>query len=119
MCVAHLAGLVVIAIIGVFTSSDPSLDGAIVLLLLGGFLSLFLFLPALAITLILARPIYENVIPFVLVGPLLVGAFMVSVFGVRHGGGISIGVAFSSAVFFLLARQYNPAEGSREDEVFR
>ncbi|MEM6584488.1 MAG: hypothetical protein AAF692_01910 [Pseudomonadota bacterium] len=113
MCVAHFAGLLLVSIIGVFQRSDPSLADAFVYFIISDYSSLLLFLPALVITLILARSVYENLILFVLFGPLLVGALIVSTFGIKMGGVISLGVAFSSSVFFFLARQSKPAGRDR------
>ncbi|QIQ86535.1 hypothetical protein [Erythrobacter sp.] len=71
--------------------------------------SLTLFVPALAIAFALAQPVYDNVTGFVLLGPVLVGAVVLPTLGMHFGGVIAAGAAISFCVFFLLARNDNPA----------
>lgn len=114
MCVAHAIGLPAVAVVGTLTSSDPAIGEGILSLVVGAIASLFLFVPVLILALGMAQIIYENLVAFLLLGPIVISATLISVGGIQFGGFLAISPFVSSAVFYRLARLDNPMADNPE-----
>ena len=104
MGLAHCAGLIGVAIAATVMSADPSADETIGLFVIGLFMSAFLFLPILAVTLVFVRDVLRHRLAFVLLGPVAVTLLVTAMFGFDAGKVIGLQTALSSLVLFLLIR---------------
>lgn len=104
MGLAHCAGLLGMAIAATVMSADPGADETIGLFVIGLFMSAFLFLPILAVTLVFVGDVLRHRLAFVLLGPVTVTLLVTAMFGFDAGKVIGLQTALSSLVLFLLIR---------------
>ncbi|GAA0763966.1 small basic protein [Erythromicrobium ramosum] len=103
---AHFAGLIGLAIAATVMSADPNADEAIGVFVIGLFMSAFLFLPILAVTLVFVGDVLRHRLAFVLLGPVAVTLLVSAVLGLDAGKVIALQTALSSLVLYLLIRDY-------------
>ena len=89
-------------------SPDPDLGEGVRVFVVGAVASLFLFVPFMLIAMATADAIYRHVTTFVLLGPLVISAMLIAMFGVDFGGLLAVSPVLSSAVFFGLTTIDNP-----------
>jgi hypothetical protein len=106
MGLAHCAGPIGMAIVATVNSGDPSADETIAVFGIGLFMSAFLLLPILAVTLMFLRAVLRHRLAFVLLGPVAVTLLVSAVLGLEAGKVIALQTALSSLVLYLLIRDY-------------
>ena len=104
MGLAYCAGLLGLAIAATAMSADPSADETIGVFVIGLFMSVFLFLPILAVTLVFVRDVLRHRLAFVLLGPVAVTLLASAMLGLDAGKVIALQTALSSLVLYLLIR---------------
>lgn len=85
-------------------SEDPGADDLIGVFVLGLFMSAFLFLPILAVTLVFLRDVLRHRLAFIVLGPVAVTALVSAMSGADAWKFIAPQTALSSLVLFLLIR---------------
>lgn len=115
LCVAQIVGLIGVAIAGTLMSTDPDIAEGLMIFSVGAVASLFLFVPFLLIAIASADAVYRNVTVFVFLGPLIVSAILMGMFGVEFGSFLALSPVLSSVVFFVLSRIDNPITDLAED----
>jgi hypothetical protein len=104
LVLAHWVGLFGVATAGTVMSADPGAGSFFALLIMGTFLSAFLFLPILAVTMVFVREMLRHRLAFLLVGPVAVTALASALFGAGVWKPIALQTVLSSLVLFLLLR---------------
>ncbi len=104
MGLAHCAGLLGVVIVGAAMQGDPRLDQIMGLFFIGLFMSTFVFVPVLVLTLTNLRAVLLHRAAFVLIGPVVMTGLTLAMFGLAESKVIAIETALSSLVLYLLIR---------------
>ena len=104
MGLAHCAGLAGVVIVGAVVRGDLRPEQMLGLFFIGLFMSAFLFVPALAVTLTNLPTVLRHRIVFVVIGPVVMTILATATLGLDAGKVIAIETALSSLFLYLLIR---------------